>query len=153
MIERRNDPRVIPYLAPSRQFCDKVIMKSGVTTSQRERFVFTHGDLNEGNIIVTKNSAGRYTITGLLDFEWAMSAPEEIEFHRGFRWIKQADPVLREVYWRRLWSELEARGGKCQRIQKDFCDPPFNTNVYSICLQCTNLHAMKSARTYVLLSG
>jgi aminoglycoside phosphotransferase (APT) family kinase protein len=117
MIERRNDPRVMPYLEAARQFCNKVIMKGDMTSPLQERFIFTHGDFNEGNILVTKNSSGLYTITGLLDFEWAISGPEEIEFHRGFRWIKQAEPELREVYWRRLWSELTTRRGKCQIME------------------------------------
>jgi len=117
MIERRNDPRVIPYLEACRQFCDKIIVKSEVMSTRQERFVFTHGDFNEGNIVVTKNGSGQYAISGLLDFEWAMSAPEEIEFHRGFRWIKQADPALRDIHWRRLWSELTARGGEFDTCQ------------------------------------
>jgi hypothetical protein len=124
MIERRNDPHVMPYLEAARQFCNKVIMKGDMTSPLQERFVFTHGDFNEGNILVTKNSAGFYTITGLLDFEWAMSGPEEIEFHRGFRWIKQAEPKLREVYWRILWSELTARGvhkSACYEEREDIC--------------------------------
>jgi len=101
LIQQRNDPLTTVYLPFLKLFRDCVVMK--YFDCNNSKFVFIHGDLNAKNILVQQIAANdststSYIISGILDFEWAMSGPLDVEFHRGFDFLKGEDPELQAYF-------------------------------------------------------
>jgi hypothetical protein len=53
-----------------------------------------------------------YTICGMLDFEWALSAPSDIEHHRCLRWLKEENEKNSNTIdlLQLLWRKVQDRG-------------------------------------------
>lgn len=66
--------------------------------------VFTHGDLNERNIMVTRveeNGVTRLKMVGLLDFEWSGMFPCTEEYFASYEFLN-SDPSLKEGFYDKL---------------------------------------------------
>jgi hypothetical protein len=66
--------------------------------------VFTHGDLNERNIMVEKVHVGRDTklnIVGILDFEWSGMFPCTEEYFASYEFLN-SDPSLKNGFYDKL---------------------------------------------------
>ncbi|KAG2176093.1 hypothetical protein INT44_000572 [Umbelopsis vinacea] len=66
--------------------------------------VFTHGDLNERNIMVTRVQEGEMTtlkIVGLLDFEWSGMFPCTEEYFASYEFLN-SEPSLKKGFYERL---------------------------------------------------
>jgi len=95
-----------------------------------EEFVLTHGDLNATNILVAELSNGDVKISGIVDWEFSGSFPEEYEFENGFGWL-HSEPNLRK----RLLANLEKFGSR---------KPPFLTERHDLYLVERNVARLDS---------
>lgn len=64
-IEAKKDPAIQHVISALKRFRDEVVAHHAAHQAQEERFVFTHGDLNSSNILVTKDGNGRYSFDNL----------------------------------------------------------------------------------------